>query len=96
MKTEIRRAEDRTILVCVRLRLESPHGNDGPEVETIFSAHWPEDFTRSTTVIGLLHLSTTRMDTRTPIDLAPTTFQNVVDVAALAADDYEKELLGGG
>jgi hypothetical protein len=92
MQTEIRRAEDKTILVCVRFRLEAPY-DDGPEVEAIFSAHWPNDVTLATTVIGLVLLSTTRTDTRETVPLDNATMGRVVEVASLAADDYERSLL---
>lgn len=76
-------------VVYTRMTLEGA----GPEIEVVFEAFWPSDFTLTSNPIVLTQLSVTRTCTRTPDEILLGERQAVFNEAMLAIDHYDQTLL---
>lgn len=98
MSAKIRYSDDGRTLVAVTLWRTDPPDNDestGYTIEVIYHMHWPNDFTLATNPIVLRLLSTTRRDTREPVNLTLDEETYAMNEAVVAADQHDRELTGG-
>jgi hypothetical protein len=93
MEATIEGSVDGRTLVKVRFQRESPEGTE-PEIEAVFTVFWPTDFMLDNPA-AVLHLrSTTRVDTREPVELLEREMSDIYNAVAKAADEYDQRLLG--
>lgn len=91
MQAKIKHSGNNRTLVSVTFqRME----DDGPgiEIEMVYAAYWPEDFTLTSNPLILTPLSVTRTDTRTTVEITPGETRLAMTEAAVELDRYDKSL----
>jgi hypothetical protein len=84
IQTKVDTTADKRRLVHVQFTRQSPDA-DAPTIEVVYRLYWPEDFTLKADPYVLYFLSSTRTDTREPMQLTDEEVDAVMEAAVVRA-----------